>query len=449
MAYTPLLGLSLPADGTTNWGTLVNTSITALLDSAVAGTTTLSTDANVTLSDTNEATNQSRQAIILWTAIGTVTRTITAPAKSKTYVVINATGGTQSIVFNATGPTTGVTIPAGKVYMLAWNGTDFVTTGGVYGQATVSVDGLIKLGDATVQSVAANAVTATTSRTYALQVNSSGQGVINVPWTDTTYTLPSATDTVLGGIKLGSATQQTTAANAVTATASRTYALQVNASGQGLVNVPWTDTTYTLPTATDSVLGGIKLGDATVQSVAANAVSTTASRTYAVQLTSTGNAVVNVPWTAGGANNPGGSNTQVQYNNAGAFGGSANFTFDGQRVTVYGLTVSSAVFRSSDASIVSASTITPPADSVNQYNVTALAVPATIAAPSGTPVNGQKLLIRLKDDGTARALTWNAAYSEVGAILPTTTVATKITYVGCVYNSADAVWDVVAVTTQA
>lgn len=56
------------------------------------------------------------------------------------------------------------------------------------------------------------------------------------------YTLPTATSTVLGGIELFSDTAQTTASNAVTTTALRTYGLQVNASGQGVINVPWSDT---------------------------------------------------------------------------------------------------------------------------------------------------------------------------------------------------------------
>jgi hypothetical protein len=105
--------------------------------------------------------------------------------------------------------------------------------------ATTTVRGGIELGSDTAQTVAANAVTATASRTYALQVNAAGQGLVNVPWTDTTYSL--ATSTVLGLIELGSDTQQTVASNAVTATASRSYALQVNAAGQGVVNVPWTN----------------------------------------------------------------------------------------------------------------------------------------------------------------------------------------------------------------
>jgi len=126
--FSPLLGLALPTTGDLQgtWGTIVNTSITSLIDSAVAGTTTISADADVTLSTTLGAANTAREAIILWTATGTVTRNITAPAQSKAYIVINATGGTQSIVLRGAGPTTGVTIPAGARALVAWNGTDFV-----------------------------------------------------------------------------------------------------------------------------------------------------------------------------------------------------------------------------------------------------------------------------------------------------------------------------------
>jgi hypothetical protein len=130
--YTPLLGLALPTTGDLVgiWGTTVNTSLTSLLDSAIAGTTTLSTDADVTLTQTSGATDQSRAAIINWTASGTVTRNITAPAASKVYVVFNNTGSTQSIVFRGVGPTTGITIKAGQQAMVAWSGSDFERVGG-------------------------------------------------------------------------------------------------------------------------------------------------------------------------------------------------------------------------------------------------------------------------------------------------------------------------------
>jgi hypothetical protein len=125
MASTPLLGLSLPADGTTNWGALVNTSITALLDSAIAGTTILSSDADVTLTTTAEASNQARQVVLLCTGSRAAVRNITAPAQSKTYVVINNTVGGFGVTIRGVGPTTGVTVPSGKTFMVAWNGSDF------------------------------------------------------------------------------------------------------------------------------------------------------------------------------------------------------------------------------------------------------------------------------------------------------------------------------------
>lgn len=71
-----------------------------------------------------------------------------------------------------------------------------------YSAATSTVPGLIELGSDTAQTVAANAVSATASRSYALQVNAAGQGVVNVPWTDTnsggTVTSVGGTGTVSG-----------------------------------------------------------------------------------------------------------------------------------------------------------------------------------------------------------------------------------------------------------
>jgi hypothetical protein len=124
---TTLLGLALPVEGELDgtWGDAVNDQITSLLDTAVAGTTTLSADSDVTLTDTVLTANQARQAVLLWTASnGASTRNVTAPARSKPYIVINA--GTGSIVLRGAGPTTGVTIIAGEKCLAAWNGSDFV-----------------------------------------------------------------------------------------------------------------------------------------------------------------------------------------------------------------------------------------------------------------------------------------------------------------------------------
>jgi hypothetical protein len=104
------------------------------------------------------------------------------------------------------------------------------------------------------------------------------------------------------------------------------------------------------------------------------------------------------------------------------------------------------LLKGTSATTTTNTTITPTSDTTNQYTVTALGSGATIAAPSGSPIDGQKLIIRIKDNGTARALTWNATYTVRGTTLPTTTVVGETLYVGCIYNSAASVWDVVAVT---
>lgn len=92
-------------------------------------------------------------------------------------------------------------------------------------------------------------------------------------------------------------------------------------------------------------------------------------------------------------------------------------------------------------------------DSFDEYAITAQAAALTISADAGTPVDGQKIIFRIKDDGTARALTWTTGTSKsfrvVGSILPTSTTISKITYVGCIYNAADDRWDAVAVVTEA
>lgn len=99
----------------------------------------------------------------------------------------------------------------------------------------------------------------------------------------------------------------------------------------------------------------------------------------------------------------------------------------------------------------SAATITPTSDLSDQYNVTALATTATFAIPSGTPTDGQKLSIRILAP-TTQTISWTTTaggYRVIGTILPTLAPAGKTIYVGCVYNAADAFWDVVAVATQA
>lgn len=94
------------------------------------------------------------------------------------------------------------------------------------------------------------------------------------------------------------------------------------------------------------------------------------------------------------------------------------------------------------------SSSTPTATSaMDQFNVTALATNATFAAPTGTFVDGQVLIIRIKDNGTARTLAWNSVFrASTDFALPTTTVVNKTMYLYTVYNGADSKLDATGLT---
>lgn len=287
-SYTSFLGLALPATGELGgtWGTVVNDYLTQYVDAAVAGAQTISGNQTaVTLSTTNGgtltqagsgATGSAQYAIINCTGNPAGMLTVTAPATSKVYLVINATSTNQSVKVVGVGPTTGVTVAASKTALIAWNGADFQ---------------LIAVADVS----------------------------------------------TLQGLGTGVAT-----------------ALGNNANGTG--------------------------GFATINGAA---------------------------------------------------------TFTNKRIDPR------------VSSTASASSVTPDIASFDQYCFTALsAATLTINAPIGTPVNGNKLIFRILDDGTPRALSWDGTYTPIGVLLPTTTTANKMTYVGCLYNAANTRWDVIAVTTQ-
>jgi len=185
--------------------------------------------------------------------------------------------------------------------------------------ATSSTNGGIKIG------YTAN------NKNYPVVLDSNGKAYVNVPWSDldtkydvatqtsnglmssddkkkldglSNYTLPTTAASTLGGIKVGYTNN------------GKNYKVQVDTSGNAFVNVPWTDNNttysvatsstdglmsktdksklddiatgannYTLPKSTSSALGGIMIGY------------NTSGKNYAVVLDSSGKAYVNVPWT--------------------------------------------------------------------------------------------------------------------------------------------------------
>lgn len=165
-------------------------------------------------------------------------------------------------------------------------GAKFTDT--TYSAATSTTLGLVKVGYTE------------SGRNYPVELDADDKMFVNVPWTDTNTTYSQATSSTLGLIKIGYTES------------GKNYPIELNTSGQAFVNVPWTDTTYSvattsanglmssddktkldgiadnannysLPVATSSVRGGIKIGY------------TESGKNYPVEL-SNEQAYVNVPW---------------------------------------------------------------------------------------------------------------------------------------------------------
>lgn len=287
-SYTSLLGFALPVTGELSgtWGDTVNDYITKYVDAAVAGSQVISgSQTAVTLSTTNgsalsqaaaSSTGSAQYSIIRCSGNPASMLTVTVPATSKIYLVINATSTSQSVKIVGTGPTTGVIISASRTALIAWNGSDF----------------------------------------------------------------------------------------------------------------------QLIATADVAVLQGLGTGVATALGNNANSA-------------------------------------------AGFVTGAGTATLTNKRLDPR---VSSA------ASLAS---ITPDIASFDQYCLTAQAASLVINAPIGTPVDGNKLIFRLLDNGAPRTITWNATYTPIATNLPTATTANKTTYVGCIYNANNTRWDVLTVLTQA
>ncbi len=179
---------------------------------------------------------------------------------------------------------------------------------------------------------------------------------------------------------------------------------------------------------------------------------------------------------------PGGSDTQVQFNDSSSFGGDSGLTYNktSDTLSIAGnlelghasdttlsrssagvLAVEGVIVDTISASntltnkrvtprvntVASSATPTINTDTTDIFTITALAAAITSFTTnlSGTPTTGQKLQIRIKDDGTARAITWGASFVTRGVTLPTTTVLSKLLRVLLEWNEVATVWDCIGV----
>lgn len=113
----------------------------------------------------------------------------------------------------------------------------------------------------------------TSGKNYKLQVDASGNAFVNVPWTDNNTTYNQATADTLGLVKIGYSSS------------GKNYAVSLDSNGKMYVNVPWTDNNTTYAQATSDKLGLVKIGYSAT------------GKNYPVVLDGSGKMYVNVPWT--------------------------------------------------------------------------------------------------------------------------------------------------------
>ena len=127
-SYTSSLRLTLPATGELNgtWGTTVNTGITQLVDTAVAGYVSIAmSDADYTLSAANGATDEARNMFVDMTGTLTAARNVICPTAEKLYFFKNSTTGGYALTLKTSGGT-GISVPNGKSMVLMCDGTNVI-----------------------------------------------------------------------------------------------------------------------------------------------------------------------------------------------------------------------------------------------------------------------------------------------------------------------------------
>lgn len=296
--YTSILKLALPVTGELagTWGTVVNDNITQMIEQAVAGLATINTwtTNSHTLTVANGTSSESRCAMLVASdgAGLSAAGEIICPAASKLYVLKN---GTSYQITLKTASGTGVAVPTGQTAFLFCDGTNVVPC-------------ITNITNAAVSSLR---VLGSTSGYVGFQAAAAAGS--------TTYTLPSADGT--NGQVLstnGSGTLSWATGGGVTTFSAGTTGL-----------TPSTATTGAVTLAGTLAIANGGTGQTTA-TAAFNALAPSQTSNSGKYLTTDG---TNTSWGTVSAS-PGGSTTQIQYNNAGAFGGSANFTWNNTTSTL-------------------------------------------------------------------------------------------------------------------
>lgn len=409
MASTYSTNLKLELMGTGDqsgtWGDTTNTNMGTLLEQAVVGYTTqaITDGADTVLTIANGASSVARNYVLQLTGTLTANRNLIVPAIQKPYIIHNATTGGFSVTVKVSGQT-GVTVANGKRALVYNNGTDIIE----FANAPVTEAGTQTLTNKTLTNPTINGFTGNTA------VVNIGSGQV---YKDTS-----------GNVALGTTSPQTKLH--VISTADNGFRLEKTTDGA----------IYQEFYRNGSRVGYVGSAD---------------PATTRFQIWNTSNQDMLF-----GTNNL----ERFRIGSAGQWGiGGATYGSAGAMFMSNGASAAPS-WQKPGTRVSSAASVTSPlawnSDNFDQYAYTALANALTISADAGTPVDGQKAVFRIQDNGTARVLTFTGGVSKgfepIGVTMTTsgsdftyTTTINKKTYFGCIYNAADARWDIVAIAQEA
>lgn len=244
--------------------------------------------------------------------------------------------------------------------------------------------------------------TSSSNKNYAVQLDSSNNAYVNVPWTDTNTTYSKATSSSLGLVKIGYSTS------------GKNYAVQLDSDGKMYTNVPWTDNNTTYSAGTGISLSGTTFSNSGVRSVTAGSSSNQLSvNTGGTTSTITINNVANATnaTTATSANK---LSTARNISLSGFVTGSTSF--DGSKDVTINTTIN--IFDAMFHQYNSVTTLTSMP--IDKYNIKATVTEATTISFAGTPAEGMEYMIEVLNSSSSDITQpiptdseWQSDYSKI------------------------------------
>ena len=244
-----------------------------------------------------------------------------------------------------------------------------------------------------------------------------------------------------------------TVTNAITGSVTGNAGTATSATTAGSVTNATLTTALTVNTGTVTLTGNV--ANTSVLTIGAGAVSVSGSNTgdntVATALTGTPSITVNTVTTTGDIELGNASDTTIHRGSPGVvYIEGVQIDTVTNAVTLTNKRITPRIYTTTSLA-GTPGTLTPEINTYDYFELTAQAAALNIANMStSTPTGGEKMIIAITSDATPRALTYGTAYVAKGGVaLPSTTVASKTTTLGFIFNAGLAKWNLVAVAQEA